>query len=92
MTFQQFDTYAWRSTCHNLEVSCSDRALSPMHALFLFSQAIDDALQELPFDQVGVAFDIAREFGYESSLERAEFIQWFKTDLSRRNQALAGYR
>lgn len=84
-----FDRYSWRTVCRNLEVSCADRALSPMHALFLFSQSIDDALQGLPFEQVGEAFDIAREFGYESTLERAEFIQWFQTDMSRRVQLQA---
>lgn len=88
----KFDSFAWRSVCRNLEVSCADRALSPMHALFLFSQAIDDALQDLPFDQVGVAFDIAREFGYESTLERAEFIQWFQNDSARRNHSQFAYR
>ena len=87
MQSTDFDHNAWRGVCHNLEVTCADRSLSPMHALFIFSQAIDDALQDLDVEHVGQAFDIAREHGYESSLERAEFVRWFT-----RNTAQTSHR
>lgn len=84
-----FDSAAWRSFCLNLEVSCADRSMSPMHALFIFSQAIDDALKNLDVVHIGQAFDIATEFGYESSLERAAFVSWFLTASPRMSQHLA---
>jgi hypothetical protein len=89
MNSASFDSSAWRSVCHNLEVACADRALSPMHALFIFSQAIDDALQDIDMEHVGQAFDIARAHGYESSLERADFVNWFATENARTSQQTA---
>jgi hypothetical protein len=77
------DKAAWRAFCRNVEVSCSDRALSPMHALFLFSQSIDDELQRLDAECVEQAFEIARDYGYESSLDRASFVKWLSTETQR---------
>lgn len=72
-----FDRDAWRAACSNIQVRCSQRSLSPMHALFIFSQAIDDALRHYAQVHLEEAFDIAREYGYESTMERAEFVHWF---------------
>ena len=48
-----------------------------MHSLFIFSQEIDDALKAVSLENVGQAFDIAHEYGYESSLDRSSFVIWF---------------
>lgn len=77
MASKGFDCAAWRLYCQNTQVSCEDRSLSPMHAFFIFSQAIDDALQDVALEHMEQAFDIAHAYGYESSLDRASFVHWF---------------
>jgi hypothetical protein len=61
-----------------------------MHALFLFSQSIDDELQRLDVECVEQAFEIARDYGYESSLDRASFVKWLSTQTQHNSRQAIG--
>lgn len=74
-----FDKHAWQITCQQLMDASMDQAFTPMHRLFLFSQAVDEALMGIHRDSLPNAISIAQGFGYESWQERSEYVDWFTT-------------
>lgn len=51
-------------------------ALTPMHEVLIFGQAIDDALRSIAPDDWLMAIEIAHAHGYETESERQEMVGW----------------
>jgi hypothetical protein len=66
----------WHQQCEMWVRECQRRAMSSVHCDFLFSQTVDDALEALTHDCVGMAIEIAQSYGYETPSERQALRQW----------------
>ena len=82
MAVTGFNANAWQRVCQASYDRCGKRAQTPMHHMFLFSQAIDEALVTLDVAHQPQGIRIAQGFGYESHEERTAYVGWFTQHLA----------
>jgi len=73
---QSFNRRQWSTRCHQRAQSCQARSLSPSHLCMILGQEIDTDLESIPAEYRHEAIAMARDVGYETADERAEYRLW----------------